>query len=150
MEPSVILLVEDHPTTRKLVKGALEHAGFTVREAKDSQSALALMSAERPRLVIQDLQLPDIDAFLLSSELRALAKDDIRVFALSGLLSSADARRLEASGFDDVIEKPVDPGRLLARVREQFALERRVARPMIAVEQPSARRTRRWTKRSRR
>ena len=67
-----ILLVEDNPTTRKLVRFSLEKRGYVVLEAADGRSALALMD-QKPDLILQDIVLPDIDGFSLVSELRAKA-----------------------------------------------------------------------------
>src|SRR4051812_37562250 len=65
-EVRTILLVEDNPTTRKLVRFALQKKGFAVLEAPDGRSALALM-AQKPDLVLQDIILPDMDGFALVS-----------------------------------------------------------------------------------
>ncbi len=122
MEPRVILLVDDHATTRRLVRRALETVGFVVHEAKDGAAALALMRTKRPALVIQDLVLPDIDGFVLAARLRQLAgSEPVRVLAFSGLVSNLDAKRISSVGFDDVIAKPIEPAHLLALVRSHFA-----------------------------
>src|SRR5919199_339787 len=107
MDQPLILLVEDHATTRRLVRRELEAAGFVVQEAKDGATALALMRSKRPALVIQDLVLPDIDGFVLAARLRELAgQEPVRVLAFSGLVSNLDAQRISSAGFDDVIAKP--------------------------------------------
>ncbi|MET0340776.1 MAG: response regulator [Polyangiales bacterium] len=122
MEKPVILLVEDHATTRKLVRMALERAGMRVHEAKDGQSALALMAREAPALVIQDLVLPDMDGFTLVGALRARAgARPVRIVAFSGLVSNLDSRRIAEAGFDDVIAKPVATAKLVTLIEAQLA-----------------------------
>ena len=88
-----ILLVEDHVTTRKLVRMCLERAGLCVREAKDAQTALAEMARQLPALIIQDLVLPDMDGFELARRLREIAADrNVGIVAFSGLVSNLSMR----------------------------------------------------------
>src|SRR3954462_4286832 len=97
MDNRSVLLVDDHATTRKLVRLALERAGFSVHEAKDGASALALMQQHHPAVVLQDLVLPDVDGFVLATRLRALAGTvPVRLLAFSGLVSNLDAKRISA------------------------------------------------------
>jgi CheY-like chemotaxis protein/nitrogen-specific signal transduction histidine kinase len=121
MEPSFrILLVEDHGATRETVRQALLEAGYTVHTARDGARALALMSTERPQIVILDLMLPDIDGVALARKLRSLADGTpLRMVAFSGLVSDAEAQRITELGFDDVVPKPVFPTRLVQVVRAQ-------------------------------
>ena len=60
-KPPSILIVEDNPVTRKMVRVTLQSEGYTVFEAGDGQSALELMAAHPPDMVLQDLLLPDIE-----------------------------------------------------------------------------------------
>jgi PAS domain S-box-containing protein len=122
MDKRTILLVDDHATTRKLVRLALERAGFVVHEARDGATALELMREHRPAIVIQDLVLPDVDGFALAARLRGLAGEaPLRLLAFSGLVSNLDAKRISSGGFDDVIAKPISPARLVALVEAQWA-----------------------------
>ncbi|MDB4989770.1 MAG: Sensor protein [Myxococcaceae bacterium] len=122
MDNRTVLLVDDHATTRKLVRLALERAGFAVHEAKDGATALFLMQQHHPAVVLQDLVLPDIDGFLLASRLRVLAGNTpVRLLAFSGLVSNLDAKRIAAAGFDDVIAKPIAPSRLVALIESHRA-----------------------------
>jgi CheY-like chemotaxis protein len=122
-----ILLVGDHGATREQVRQALADAGFVVHVARDGARALALMTSERPQVVIQDLMLPDIDGFALARKLRSLANGTpLRMIACSGLVSDGDARRIAELGFDDVIVKPVLPVRMVELVRAQWEAAQRV------------------------
>jgi len=110
---ALILVVENNPITRKLLRIVLAQAGHHVIEAADAVTALASMDQQRPNLVIQDLQLPDMDGLELVKRLRALpggAKTPI--LALSSSISSAEVAQLAAHGFTDCLTKPIDPARL--------------------------------------
>jgi PAS domain S-box-containing protein len=113
-----ILVVDDNPITRKLVRFALEQHGFAIIEADSGAAALAALEREAPALVIQDLVLPDIDGFELVARLRARPQGrEIPILAFSGLLSKIEEARVSTVGFDDVIVKPVEPSQLLQIVK---------------------------------
>src|SRR5207244_529717 len=67
-----VLVVEDNPATRKMLRVTLATEGYSVAEAGDGRSALAIAEARLPDLVLQDLILPDLDGFELLRRLRAL------------------------------------------------------------------------------
>jgi CheY-like chemotaxis protein len=113
-----VLVVEDNPITRKLVRFALEANDFVVLEAKDAHTALTLLASHASDLVLQDIVLPDMDGFELVNQLRALpGGSDIPILAFSGFLSKHDESRMSAAGFNDVIMKPIEPSRLLSVIR---------------------------------
>jgi CheY-like chemotaxis protein len=95
MTLATILLVEDNPITRRLVRSALETHDFAVREAENGRTALMLLATEPSDLVLQDLNLPDVDGFALAAQLRALpGVADVPILAVSGFLSKHDEARV--------------------------------------------------------
>jgi PAS domain S-box-containing protein len=115
-----ILVVEDNPTTRKLVRFSLEKRGYAVLEAPDGRSALELME-RAPDLVLQDIVLPDMDGFVLVHELRARAGGrHTPILAFSGYVSQLEEQRIAEVGFDDVLIKPVEPSQLVALVEARL------------------------------
>ena len=124
MSAASVLLVEDNPTTRKLVRFALRSQDFELIEAADGASALRLFAEQPIALVLQDLVLPDMDGFELVGRLRALPGGaEVPILAFSGLLSEREEARLSAAGFDDLISKPIEPSRLLAIVRARLCAD---------------------------
>ena len=116
-----ILVVEDNPTARKMLRLALQAEGYSVIEAFDGATALARAAAEVPDLIVQDLVLPDMDGLELLRSLRALPGIAGKpILALSGfqslieksnrLFSSADTA---AAGFTRALMKPIEPSRLI-------------------------------------
>ncbi|HWB80203.1 MAG TPA: response regulator [Nannocystaceae bacterium] len=144
MKSGRILLVEDNDITRKMVRFSLENQGFTVLEARDGATALQLAAEGDVHLVLQDLMLPDVDGFELVGKLRQIpGLADAPILAFSGFLSKLEEARISAVGFTDVINKPIEPSRLLHIVRAHlpFAapLDRRVGvgkRVLIADDDP--------------
>jgi diguanylate cyclase (GGDEF)-like protein len=117
-----ILLIEDNPVSRKVVRVALEADGYRVVEAPDGKTGIAMMVEENPDLVLQDLLLPDFNGFDLVSELRALRKDEkVPILALTGLIEKTDAMRIANAPFTDYLFKPVTPSHLLSVVRGHLA-----------------------------
>jgi len=115
---ATILLVEDNPITRKMVRFTLEGAGLVVIDAPDARTALTAFAEEPIALVLQDLCLPDMDGFELVTRLRALPRGaETPILAFSGMLSHYEETRASSAGFDDLISKPVEPSHLLQIVR---------------------------------
>ena len=106
------MVVDDNAATRRMVRNALVRQGHEVIEAADGATARELMRRERPRVVLQDLMLPDADGFVLVGELRQLAPE-ASILAFSGFVSKLDEARASTVGFDDIIPKPIAPSRLV-------------------------------------
>jgi two-component system, cell cycle sensor histidine kinase and response regulator CckA len=115
---TTVLVVEDNPVTRDVIRAVLSADGCRVLEAPDGASALALMQRERPTVVLQDLFLGDVNGLELVGRLREVpGAADVPIIALTGFLPSEEARALTA-GFDAYLIKPVEPVRLRAIVQE--------------------------------
>jgi len=112
---AAILVVEDNPITRKLVRVALQSAGHRVLEASDARTAFDLAQRDSPELVIQDLVLPDLHGFELFVRLRTLLPG-VPILGFTGLISKQDEARALSLGFDDFLTKPLEPSRLLEAV----------------------------------
>ncbi len=68
--PCPVLLVEDDPATRAIMRAILEKEGWTVSEAENGRVALECMQRERPSLILLDLMMPEMDGFEFSTEVR--------------------------------------------------------------------------------
>jgi PAS domain S-box-containing protein len=117
MSAGRILVVEDNPLTRKMLRLTLESEGYGVVEAGDGRSALASAEQELPALVLQDLILPDMNGFELLRRLRALGGNSVPILALSGFLNRMEDARSAEAGFNALLVKPIEPTRLLEVIR---------------------------------
>jgi PAS domain S-box-containing protein len=120
LSPPRVLVVEDNPLTRKMLRLTLEAEGYAVVEAGDGRAALAAAAAERPALVLQDLVLPDMNGFELVRQLRSLVGPSVPILALSGFLNRVDDARSSEAGFNALLVKPVEPSRLIEVIRPYF------------------------------
>ena len=109
-----ILVVDDEPALRNMVRDMLTQAGYEVLTAGDCREARSLCAAQRPDAVLLDVMLPDGDGFSLMGELRQTK--DLPVLFLSA--RDEDDARLHGLGLgaDDYITKPFLPQVLLLRL----------------------------------
>jgi PAS domain S-box-containing protein len=118
-----IMVVDDNSATRRMVRNALQRNGHHVVEAPDGKTARELMRSERPRVVLQDLMLPDADGFTLVGELRSIAgESEVSILAFSGFISELDGAHFSRVGFDDIITKPVAPSRLVPLIEAHLPI----------------------------
>ena len=110
-----ILIVDDEPALREMIRAFLAQAGYTTCTAADCAEALRVFRAERPSAVLLDVMLPDGDGFSLFGQLRA---SDGKVPILFLSARDEDAARLQGLGLgaDDYITKPFLPEELLLRL----------------------------------
>lgn len=114
-----ILAVDDQEDNRRILRDLLTASGFEVIEANTGEEAVSLAAAERPDLILMDIQLPGIDGYeatrriKANPELRATPLIVVTSYALSG-----DDAKAFAAGADAYVSKPFSPRALLAKVRE--------------------------------
>ena len=122
-----ILVVEDSPTVAMVVQSALMKAGFNVILASDGLDALKLVLTHRPRLVITDAVMPRLDGYGL---LRAIKANPITagipLIMLTGKASTDEEQKALEAGFIDFIPKPVQPLRVVSRVKRALELSSRM------------------------
>ncbi|MFJ2769508.1 response regulator transcription factor [Streptomyces sp. NPDC087300] len=111
---SCLLVVEDDPDLGSALRAVLGQAGYETVLAEDGQSALRLLFAERPALMVLDLVLPGLDGWEVLDRTRDMT--DLPVLILSGRTSPAERVRGLRAGADDYLIKPFDSQELLARV----------------------------------
>jgi two-component system KDP operon response regulator KdpE len=110
-----VLVVDDEPAIRRLLKVTLTSQAYTVLEAATGQEAMSVAADQKPNIVILDLGLPDIDGVEVTRELRRWTQ--IPIIVLSVRASEKDKIAALDAGADDYVTKPVGVGELLARLR---------------------------------
>jgi len=117
-----ILVVEDQPDNRQILRDLLTSANFEVIEAEDGEAGLTAAAAHRPDLILMDIQLPGLDGYEATRRLKAdAALHAIPVIAITAYeLNEAEDKAL-AAGCDAYMPKPISPRRLLAKVREYLS-----------------------------
>jgi DNA-binding response OmpR family regulator len=123
MSEGRILVVDDDPDIRGLVRELLDRRGFAVNEAKDGQEALRVFFDERPDLVVLDIGMPGLDGWKTLERIRELS--DVPVVMLTAKATELEKTRGLRAGADDYVTKPFGRQELLARIE---ALLRRSGR----------------------
>jgi two-component system KDP operon response regulator KdpE len=113
--PLKVLVVDDEPPIRRLLRMGLETQGYQTIDASNAKTALELM-ADEPDLVILDLGLPDMQGLELLRQIRA-RKDNVPVVVLSSRDDEIAKVAALDEGADDYVTKPFGMEELLARIR---------------------------------
>ncbi len=122
-----ILIVEDDPSIRKLVRVNLTKRGYTVSEAEDSHRAISLFQEVPVDLVVLDLLLPGLSGVDVCKWIRA--RSDVPIIVLSARQEEELKVAALDAGADDYVTKPFGQEELLARVRA--FLRRSYASPLV-------------------
>jgi len=118
MASTNILVVEDEPAVREMLRFVLEQDGFTVHETEDAETARERINAQAPDLLLLDWMLPGASGVELA---RGLKRDpltrEIPIIMLTARGEEDDKVRGLESGADDYVTKPFSTRELLARIR---------------------------------
>jgi len=129
LEGVTVMVVDDEPDARALVKRLLEDRRATVVVAASAADALAMLRSEPPAVLVTDIGMPGKDGYALIRDVRALGPDrggDTPAVALTAYARSEDRAKAMQHGFQAHVAKPVEPAELLAAVA---VLAGRAARP---------------------
>ena len=119
---STILVIEDNEPNLALATFLLESAGYVVLAARDAESGIALARAERPSLILMDIQLPGMDGLVATGQLKLHERTrSIPVIALTALAMKGDEERIRAAGCDGYVAKPMAYRQFLAVVAAHLA-----------------------------
>jgi two-component system, OmpR family, response regulator MtrA len=121
----LLLIVEDDPSLREVIRIGLAGEGFQLILADDGPSALIAFASHRVDLVLLDVMLPGLDGFAVCRELRKVSL--VPIIMLTARSSTADVVVGLESGADDYVTKPFEFTELVARVRS--VLRRASVRP---------------------
>src|SRR6202051_4224721 len=131
--PLKVLVIDDEPPIRKLLRMGLSTQGYEILEAQNGKAALILL-AENPDLVILDLGLPDIQGHELLRMIRA-RNESVPIVVLSSRGDEAGKVQALDFGSDDYVTKPFGMDELLARLRAalRHQLQTHGERPIFRV-----------------
>jgi len=113
-----ILVVEDQEDLRGVLRDLLAGSGYAVIEAADGQAGVAKAKSERPDLILMDIQLPVVDGYEATRQIKAdpsLARTPI--IAVSSFAMKGDEEKARSSGCYHYVTKPYSPLQLLRIVR---------------------------------
>jgi two-component system cell cycle response regulator DivK len=114
-----ILVVEDHEDNRQILRDLLGSAGYEMIEAGNGEAGIAAAAAEHPDLILMDIQLPILDGYEATRQIKA--QPDLRaipIIVVTSYALSGDEEKARTAGCDAYVAKPYSPRQLLARIRD--------------------------------
>ena len=117
-----ILVVDDEPKIREVIKEYAEFSGYEVTEAEDGMSAVGLCKLNDYDLIIMDIMMPKLDGFSACKEIRKIK--DIPIIMLSARSEEYDKLFGFELGIDDYVVKPFSPKELIARINAVLSRRR--------------------------
>ena len=115
MSSGRILVVDDEPQIRRIMRETLITAGYEVDDARDGVEGLQKFRAFRPDLVLLDINMPEMGGVEVCKSLRS--ESNVAIIMLTVRKSEADKVAALDAGADDFVTKPFSTPELLARVR---------------------------------
>lgn len=117
-----VLVVDDEPHIRTVLRGYLQADGFAVTEADDGATALRAMREQPPDLVLLDVMMPGMDGLEVLRQLRAFS--DVYVILVTARAEEVDTLVGLGVGADDYVTKPFSPREVTARVKAVLRRDR--------------------------
>jgi len=118
-----ILVVEDQEDNRRILRDLLANAGYELIEAESGEEALTAVEAQRPDLILMDIQLPVMDGYEATRRIRLNAElKSIPIIAVTSYALAGDEAKALAAGCTAYITKPFSPRALLAKVQEHLTV----------------------------
>ena len=113
-----ILVVEDQPDNRQIIRDMLAPTDYEIAEAENGEQALAEVTKQRPDLILMGVQLPVIDGYEVARQIKAdPALRSIPIIAVTSHALNGEERTARAAGCDDYVPEPFSPRQLLAKIR---------------------------------
>ncbi|MCG8458704.1 MAG: response regulator [Holophagales bacterium] len=122
MSPQKILVVDDNEDNRTVLRRLLAHGGYETAAAADGREALQMAEADAPDLVLMDLEMPKMDGWAATREMRRIqGLDGVPVIAVTGHVTRDEIQRAQEAGCDDVVSKPIDYYVLIDKIERHLA-----------------------------
>ncbi len=117
-----ILVVEDNQANRRLFEDIMHFAGYQVLIAKNGKEGIEKARAEKPALILMDIQIPLMDGYEAARVIRNdPVTSAIKIVAVTSLAMKGDRERILGTVFDAYMSKPVDTRALVRLVNEMLA-----------------------------
>jgi len=116
-----ILVVEDNPQNRMLIKDILEFHGYEIIEAADGQTGIEMAKNHKPDLILMDIQMPVMDGITAGKIIRGDPDTkNIKMLAVTSFAMLGDKERIMEAGFDHYIAKPINTRELPVLIKEML------------------------------
>jgi len=111
-----ILVVEDQPDNRQIIRDMLAGTDYEITEAGDGDQALAAVAKARPDLILMGIQLPIMDGYEVTRQIKA--NPAIPIIAVTSHALDGEEQTARAAGCDGYVPEPYSPRQLLAKIQQ--------------------------------
>ncbi|MBN1827938.1 MAG: response regulator [Deltaproteobacteria bacterium] len=112
-----LLIIEDNEQNFYMMRFLLEKNGFKVIGAGDGREGIEKALRHKPRAILLDIQLPEMDGYAVAEELKKHAElGNVPIIAVTSYAMVGDRERILAAGATGYIEKPIDPETFVAEI----------------------------------
>jgi len=119
-----ILVVDDNPTNRAVLRELLTPLGFEISEAEGGEAALLVAQQRRPALILMDLAMPGMDGCEATRRLRRMPElGGVAILACSASISKERIEESARAGCDDFLAKPIEAGALIEQLGRHLGLD---------------------------
>jgi two-component system cell cycle response regulator DivK len=116
-----ILVVEDQPDNRQIIRDMLAGADYEITEAEDGEQALAAVAKQRPQLILMSAQLSIMNGYEVARQIKAdPALRSIPIIAITSHALDGEEQIARAAGCDDYVPEPYSPRHLVAKIRQHM------------------------------
>ena len=116
-----ILVVEDQPDNRQIIRDMLAGTDYEITEAEDGEDAFKAITKQRPDLILMGVQLPTMDGYEVTRLIKAdPALQSIPIIAVTSHALNGEEQTARAAGCDDYVPEPYSPRQLLAKIRQHI------------------------------
>jgi two-component system, cell cycle response regulator DivK len=114
-----ILVAEDQADNLQILRDLLGSAGYDMIEAEDGEAAVVAAKAQRPDLILMDIQMPRLDGYEATRRIKADPDlKNIPIIVVTSYALSGDEGKARDAGCDAYVTKPYSPRQLLAKIKE--------------------------------
>jgi CheY-like chemotaxis protein len=114
-----LLIIEDNAQNFYMMRFLLEKNGFSVIGAENGRLEIDMALQHKPRAILLDIQLPEMDGYAVAEELKKNPKvANIPIIAVTSYAMVGDRERILAAGATGYIEKPIDPETFVEEIKE--------------------------------
>jgi len=114
-----LLIIEDNEQNLYLMRFLLEKSGFRVIEAMTGKQGIEMALQQKPRAILLDIQLPEMDGYAVANELKKHVElSGVPIIAVTSYAMMGDRERILAAGATGYIEKPINPETFVAEIKK--------------------------------
>ncbi|MBN2060414.1 MAG: response regulator [Deltaproteobacteria bacterium] len=115
----ILLIIEDNAQNFYMMRFLLEKNGFTIIGAENGREGIDKALAHKPRAILLDIQLPEMDGYAVAAELKKHGElDDVPIIAVTSYAMVGDRERVLSAGATGYIEKPINPETFVEEIRK--------------------------------